>query len=150
MYDRILIHIDRRNAFETYVPYLEAVLHKHIAREVYLTTAVQPAAPTLFGYVFDPADVARADAHNLDEADRFLRGLADRLADESVLLRTEVLVGDPSETFRSYVARGKFDLVVIAPTGKRYLLTGKPRKFRRALHEVGTPVMILPTTPHAV
>ena len=149
MYDRILIHVDRRNAFQTYVPYLKGVLRQHIAREAVLTTAVTPAAPTLFGYVFDAADVAPVDAHNLDEAYRFLRNIADQLAGEGVQLRTEVLVGDPAEAFRSYAARGAFDLVLIAPTGRRYLLTGKPRRFRRALHGVGKPIMILPAAPHS-
>jgi nucleotide-binding universal stress UspA family protein len=147
VYDRILIHVDRRNAFETYLPFLEGVLRRHITREVVLTTAVKPAEPTLYGYVFDPADVALVDAHNLAEANDFLRSIATRLAAQGVTVQTEVLVGEPSEAFRSYAARGAFDLVVIAPTGKRYLLTGKPRAFRRALRGVGKPVMILPATP---
>ena len=149
MYDRILIHIDRRNAFETYVPYLEGVLRQHLSREAVLSTVVKPAAPTLFGYVFDPVDVARVDAHDVDEATRFLQGLADRLARLDVPLRTEVLRGDPSEAFRSYAAAGAFDLVIIAPTGRRYLLTGKPRAFRRAIHDVGKPIMILPAAPRS-
>jgi nucleotide-binding universal stress UspA family protein len=150
VYDRVLIHVDRRNAFATHVPYLRAVLRRHITREAVVTTVVEPAAPTLFGYVFDPADVARADAHNLDEAQRFLRSIADQLADEGVAVRTEVLVGDPAEAFRSYAAAGAFDLVLIAPTGRRYLLTGKPRRFRRALYGVGKPIMILPAlTPRS-
>ena len=147
MYDRILIHVDRRNAFETYLPFLEGVLRQHITREVVLTTAIKPAEPTLYGYVFDPADVAQVDAHNLAEASGFLQSIATKLAADGVKVQTEVLVGDPAEAFRSYAARGAFDLVVIAPTGKRYLLTGKPRSFRRALHGVGKPVMILPPTP---
>ena len=149
MYDRILIHVDGRNAFETYVPYLKGVLRRHIAREAVLTTAVKPAEPTLFGHVFDPADVARVDAHNLDEAHQFLRSIADQLAGEGVAVRVEVLVGDPVEAFRDYAAKGAFDLVLIAPTGKRYLLTGKPRRFRRALYGVGKPIMILPAAPHS-
>jgi nucleotide-binding universal stress UspA family protein len=149
VYERILIHIDRRNAFEMYVPYLEGVLRQHISREAVLTTAVKPADPTLYGYVFDPVDVGRVDAHNVDEASRFLQNIADRLAGQGVLLRTEVLVGDPNEAFRSYAERGAFDLVIIAPTGRRYLLTGKPRAFRRALHGVGKPIMILPALPRS-
>jgi nucleotide-binding universal stress UspA family protein len=149
VYDRILIHVDRRNAFATYVPYLEGVLRHHLTREAVLTTAIEPAEPTLYGYVFDPADVARVDAHHLDEAQQFLRSIADQLAGAGVVMRTEVLVGDPAVVFRDYAANGAFDLVLIAPTGKRYLLTGKPRAFRRALHEVGKPVMILPPAPHA-
>jgi nucleotide-binding universal stress UspA family protein len=147
MYDRILIHVDRRNAFETYVPYLRGVLRKHITREAVLTTAIKPAEPTLFGYVFDPVDVAGVDAHNLDVAQRFLQHIADQLASEGVVVRTEVLVGDPIEVFRNYAAKEAFDLVLIAPTGKRYLLTGKPRRFRRALFGVGKPIMILPAAP---
>ena len=150
MYDRILIHVDRRNTFETYVPYLKGVLRRHIAREAVLTTAIKPAEPTLFGYVFDPADVARVDAHTLDEAQGFLRQIADQLGGEGVVVRTQVLVGDPVEAFESYAAEGAFDLVLIAPTGRRYLLTGKPRRFRRALYGVGKPIMILPATaPHS-
>lgn len=125
------------------------MLRQHITREAVLTTAVTPAAPTLFGYVFDPVDIAVADAHDLAEAGDFLRSIATRLAVMGVEIRTEVLVGDPAEAFRSYAARGEFDLVVIAPTGKKDLLTGKPRKLRRARHGVGKPVMILPAAPTA-
>jgi len=147
VYNRILIHVDRRNAFDTYLPFLAGVLGQHLTREVVLTTAVKPAEPTLFGYVFDPADVAQVDAHNLAEAGGFLQSIATKLAAEGLKIQTEVLVGEPAEAFRSYAARGEFDLVVIAPTGRRYLLTGKSRRFRRALHGVGKPVMILPPTP---
>jgi nucleotide-binding universal stress UspA family protein len=147
VYDRILIHVDRRNAFATYLPFLEGVLRRHITREVVLTTAVKPAEPTLFGYVFAPGDVAQVDAHNLAEAGDFLRRIATKLAPEGVKVRAEVLVGEPAEAFRDYAARGDFDLVVIAPTGRRYLLSGKPRNFRRALRDVRKPVMILPETP---
>jgi nucleotide-binding universal stress UspA family protein len=149
VHERILIHVDRRNAFETYLPFLERVLRQHLAQEAVLTTAIKPAAPTLYGYVFDPADVARVDAHNLAEAGDFLRSIAARLEATGVKVTTEVLVGEPAEAFRDYAAAGDFDLVVIAPTGRRYLLTGKPRRFRRALHEVGKPVMILPPAPQA-
>jgi nucleotide-binding universal stress UspA family protein len=152
VYDRILIHVDRRNAFEAYVPYLEGVLRRHIAREAVLTTVAEPAEPTLFGYVFDPQDVARIDAANVAEANEFLEQIAARLVDQGVVIFTEVLRGDPAEAFRDYAAREAFDLVVIAPTGRRYLLTGKPRRFRRALHDVDKPVMILPPRPlpHAI
>lgn len=149
MYDRILIHVDRRSSFETSLPFLEDVLRRHITREVVLTTAIRPAEPTLFGYVFDPADIAQVDAHNLAEAADFLQRIGRHLADDGVVVRTEVLVGDPAEAFRDYAARGDFGLVVIAPSGRRHLLTGKPWRFRRALHDVGKPVMILPPVPPA-
>lgn len=143
MYDRILVHIDRKNAFETYLPFLESVLRRGIAKATVLTTAVKPCEPTLFGYVLDPADVARTDADNLAEAKEFLQRIAKKFESEGIPLQTDILVGDPNEAFRAYATRGKFDLVVIAPTGRRYLLTGKPRAFRRALRQLRKPVMIL-------
>jgi nucleotide-binding universal stress UspA family protein len=147
MYDRILIHIDRRNAFETYVPYLEGVLRRKIAKEAVLTTVVKPCEPTLFGYVLDPEDVASTDATNLADAREFLQSLATRLQEEGIPLKTDALLGDPVEAFRTYVAQRTFDLVVIAPTGRRYLLTGKPRAFRRALRQVSKPIMVLQALP---
>jgi nucleotide-binding universal stress UspA family protein len=147
MYARILIHVDRASAFETYVPFLRDVLRRNITREAVVTTAVEPCAPTLYGYVLDPAVVAATDAANLAEAKGLLSRIANELDTAGARLSTEVLMGDPVETFRAYAARGAFDLVVIAPTGGRYLLTGKPRAFRRALRRVAKPVMILQAIP---
>jgi nucleotide-binding universal stress UspA family protein len=147
MYDRVLIHVDRKRGFETYLPFLRSVLRKELAREAVLTTAVKPSEPTLFGYVLDAADVAAADAHNLTEADGFLNRIAASLQAEGARVQTKVLVGDPAEAFREYAAAGGFDLVVVAPTGRRYLLTGKSKAFRRALRAVARPVMILQALP---
>ncbi len=147
MYDRILIHVDRKKGFERYLPFLRGVLRKESARETVLTTVVKPCDPPLFGYVLDPADVAASDAHNLTEADAFLGRIAKSLEAEGLTAHTKVLVGDPAEAFRGFAASGGFDLVVIAPTGRRYLLTGKPKPFRRALRAMARPVMILPALP---
>jgi nucleotide-binding universal stress UspA family protein len=147
VYERILIHIDRRNAFETFIPFLEATLRRNIAREAVLTTAVKPCEPTVFGYVIDPEEMARTDARHLAAAGELLRRIAQRFEALGIHLQTDVLVGDPTEVFRAYVASGSFDLVIIAPTGRRYLLTGKPLVFRRALRQLAKPVMILPAIP---
>jgi nucleotide-binding universal stress UspA family protein len=147
VYDRVLIHVDRKNGFETYLPFLRAALRKQPAREAVLTTVVKPCEPTLYGYVLDSADVAASDAHSLTEADEFLGRIAKSLGTDGAQVQTKVLVGDPVEAFRDYAATGGFDLVVIAPTGRRYLLTGKPKAFRRALRAVARPVMILQALP---
>jgi nucleotide-binding universal stress UspA family protein len=147
MYDKVLVHVDRKRAFEAYVPFLEKLLRRDLAKQVVLTTIVRPCEPTLFGYVLDPDVVAGIDAHNLTEASEFVQRVAQRFASDGIRIETKVLVGDPTETFRDFASAGDFDLVVIAPTGKRYLLTGKPRAFRRSLREVHKPIMILPATP---
>ena len=144
MYDRVLIHADSRKAFETHLPFLEGVLRRKIAKEVVLTTVVRPCEPTLFGYVIDPADVAGIDAHNLAEANEFVQRMARKLEADGIPLQTQVLMGDPNEAFRTYATQGGFDLVIIAPTGRRYLLTGKARAFRRELRRLAKPIMILP------
>ena len=147
MYDRILIHVDSGKAFEKYLPFLEGVLRHNIAREAVVTTVVKPCEPTLYGYVLDPADVAGSDQLNLAQANDLLARIAQRLTERGTRVRTEVLVGDPAEVFRAYAAQGSFDLVVVAPTGRRYLLTGKPRAFWRALRRVAKPVMVLQALP---
>jgi nucleotide-binding universal stress UspA family protein len=144
VYDRVLIYVDHKKSLEASLPFLEAELRRKIAREAVLASVVRPCDPTLFGYVLDPAEVAAIDAHNLAEADEFLARAAARLAGSGISLRTQVLVGDPNDTFASFAAGGGFDLVVVAPTGRRYLLTGKSRAFRRALRRIAMPVMILP------
>ena len=147
MYDRILVHVDHKQAFERYLPFLESVLRRNIAKEVVLTTAVKPTEPTLFGYVLDPADIARSDAYYFAQAEELLRRIVARFAAAGIPIQTEILVGEPTEAFRTYAAQGGFDLVVIAPTGRRYLLTGKPKAFRRALRAVAKPILILQALP---
>ena len=149
MYDRILVHVDHKQAFERYLPCLESVLRRNIAKEVVLTTAVKPTEPTLFGYVLDPADIARSDAYYFAQAEELLRRIVARFAAAGIPIQTEILVGEPTEAFRMYAAQGGFDLVVIAPTGRRYLLTGKPKAFRRALRAVAKPILILQALPSA-
>jgi nucleotide-binding universal stress UspA family protein len=147
VYDKVLIHVDRKRAFEAYLPFLENVLRHNITKEAVLTTTVKPCEPTLYGYVLDTDEVARSDERNLADANEFVHNIAQRFAAQGIRLQTQVLVGDPTETFRTYASQGGFDLVVIAPTGTRYLLTGKPRAFRRSLRQVRKPIMILPATP---
>jgi len=149
MYDRILVHVDHKQAFEKYLPFLESLLRRNIAKEVVLTTAVKPTEPTLFGYVLDPADIARSDAYYFAQAEELLRRIVARFAAAGIPIQTEILVGEPTEAFRTYAAQGGFDLVVIAPTGRRYLLTGKPKAFRRALRAVAKPILILQALPPA-
>lgn len=147
MYDKILVHVDRKSTFESYLPFLDRVLRRGIAKQAVLTTVVKPCEPTLFGYVLDPDDVARTDARNIADAEAFMERMAEKFEGEGVAVQTRILVGDPADEFRRFASQGAFDLVVIAPTGRRYLLTGKPRPFRRALHDVAKPVMILQALP---
>ena len=147
MYDKMLIHVDRQRTFEAYMPFLESVLRRKIANEAVLSTAVKPCEPTVFGHILDPDEIAATDARNLAAAWQFVDGIAQRFAGEGITLQTRVLVGDPNEVFRTYAARARFDLVVIAPSGRRYLLTGKPKAFRRALRRLAKPVMILQAAP---
>jgi nucleotide-binding universal stress UspA family protein len=149
MYDKVLIHVDRKNAFERYLPFLESVLQRKIAKEAVLTTVVAPCEPTLYGYVLDAEVVASINAWNHSEAKSFLEQIAKRLEAEGMAIEPHVLVGDPNEAFRTYATQGGFDLVVIAPTGRRYLLTGKSRAFRRTLRQLRRPVMILQAMPQS-
>ncbi len=147
MYDRILVYVDRSNAFETYVPSLLEALGRVVAREAVLTTVVEPPELLELGYVSDPQAISQIKAIGVQQADALLKRIAARLADRGVTVRTEVLQGDLAATFRDYVARNAFDLLLIAPAGRHYLLTGRPRRFRQALHDIDRPVMILPRGP---
>jgi nucleotide-binding universal stress UspA family protein len=114
MLERVLIPLDGTADAESVIPLLEPVLHR-LGSEIFLVQALEP-----------PTSSAREGSYQ--EADRYLKGVADRLLDEGDCVHTLVGVGPPPQVIESLAAGEEVTLIAmpargdaLGPVGERLL-----------------------------
>src|SRR5262245_15179741 len=132
MLERVLIPLDGTPDAESVVPLLEPVLHR-CGSEIFLVRALEPPSSSAGKAAFQ-------------EADRYLKDVADRFLDDSACVHTLVGVGTPPQVIESLAVGEEVTLIAMPTRGdalgpvEERLLRGSSRTIL-ALHPApGPPV----------
>ena len=124
MLERVLIPLDGTADSESVIPLLEPVLHR-CGSEIFLVRALEP-----------PSLSSREGSYQ--EADRYLKGVADRLLDEGDCVHTLVGVGPPPQVIESLAAGEEVTLIAMPARGDALLGPVAERLLRRSSRTVLT------------
>jgi nucleotide-binding universal stress UspA family protein len=116
MYERILLPLDGSKLAEAALPHAVHLAKQFGCELVLLRVAVSPyaiVAPDLVLAGTDP-DLRELWAH----ATQYLKGIADRLQEQGLHVRTEVCEGPVAETILEHVVALNVDLIVMSTHGR--------------------------------
>jgi nucleotide-binding universal stress UspA family protein len=102
MLERVLIPLDGSADAESVVPILEPVLQRR-GSEIFLVRALEPSSSS--------------EEVRFQEADRYLRGVADRFLDEDACVHTLVSVGQAPQVIESLAAGEEVTLIALPARG---------------------------------
>lgn len=116
MYNRVLLPLDGSKLAEAALPHAAHLAKQFGSELVLLRVVVSPyaiVAPDLVLAGTDP-DLRELSAH----AAHYLKGIADRLQEQGLHVRTEVCEGPVAEAILDYVAALNIDLIVMSTHGR--------------------------------
>ena len=144
MYKKVLVPLDGSELAECALNHVKALVKEGSVKEVTLFTAVRVDTSwvELYGQNFNVKAMREA---LLGSAIKYLAGVKDRLADEGIKVKTEVLEADgAAQGITDYARKKGSDLIVIAThgyTGMKRLMLGSVAM--SVLHDSHIPVLLI-------
>lgn len=145
MKTHIMVPVSGSRDVHSIVPLLQSLLDQGGVGKVTLIRVVPFAPAAVVDVPLDYADVMAADAARRDEAEAFLREVADQIAWGPTALEIVALQGDESEELARFAARRRFDSVLMVSRKRSWLrrvFSGNPAD--RILDAVCLPITVLP------
>jgi nucleotide-binding universal stress UspA family protein len=130
MYEQILVTLDQSPVDEAVINHIAQLAKIHKSHVILLRVAHSHTRDQM--------------AHDVEESEDYIRGVAERLAAEGIEVEPVVVVGEPSEEIIRQAAERNIDLIAMATHGHRgvydWVLGSVADKVR---HEVTIPVLLI-------
>jgi nucleotide-binding universal stress UspA family protein len=119
MYRKILVPLDGSELAECVLPHVRAIGKGCESQEVILIRVLEPLElPTRGGLAFSEEDLERMEEERKSEAADYVRRWAERLQEEGLAARWELIQGKAAEAISEYAEKKEVDLIAIATHGR--------------------------------
>lgn len=116
MYKKIMVPLDGSELAECVLPNVEAFI-KGFTSDVVLVRVVKAEKTYRGEYPIDIEISKRRELEAIGIAKEYLEKIVDGLKHVGMSLRTEVIVGDVTESLADYAMKNEIDLIIIATHG---------------------------------
>jgi nucleotide-binding universal stress UspA family protein len=118
MYRRIMVPLDGSELAECVLPHLETIA-KLSKASVELVHVVEPIElPTRGGIALSVDDLKQIRSHSKQDAESYLREVANRLKSAGITTRSKILTGKAADRLIDYIHKNNFDLIIMATHGR--------------------------------
>lgn len=143
MYAKILVPLDGSSFSECSIPHVKAVALGCKVPEVVLLRVVEPLSTgSLFLIGLKEDVVPQVEKSREDEAKEYIDKTVQKLKEEGIAARGEIVYGNADEKILDYAAKNRFDLIIMSTHGKsgisRWALGSVAE---RVLHHATVPVL---------
>jgi nucleotide-binding universal stress UspA family protein len=117
MYKRILVPLDGSELSESILDHVVTIATSCQVPEVVLMRVREPLDEGV-RETLDAKIAAELDKVYHDEAAGYLKGVAQKLKDKGIAVKTKVIAGNPAEEIIEYSRNNKVDLIIMSTHGR--------------------------------